>query len=105
MDISKSRLLRIFSLDHDLIREVDASGSDGIPDDGCFVELTEVETDHGNFWTIGLEAFALSRNLVDNLLEVTRYFFGPGMPEITLAEYDSYSYPTLIRRITNGWKI
>jgi len=102
MDVPKSRLLRTFSLDHDLIREVDASLSEGIPDDGCYVELTELETDHGNFWTIGLEAFALRRNLVDNLLEVTRYFFGPGMPDISLAEYDSYSYPTFIRRITSG---
>jgi len=101
-DVTKSRLLRKFSLDQEMIREVDAAGKDGFPADGCNVELTEVETDHGNFWTIGFEAFARKRNLVENLLEVARVFFGPQMPGITMAEYDSYSYPTFIRRILRG---
>jgi hypothetical protein len=101
-DITKSRLLRKFSLDQEMIREVDASGKDGFPDDGCNVEITEVETDRGNYWTIGFEAFARRKNLIENLMGVTRLFFGPRMPDIILAEYDSYSYPTFIRSILRG---
>lgn len=97
VDVKKSRTIIKYSADGEEILEMDASGTQGLPGDGCYAELTEVDINGKLFWTIGFEAFSKRKDIADNLIRTVRCFFNS--IEIHLPEEESFSYPTLLKRI------
>ena len=99
VDVIKTRTLRKYSTDGDDIQEMDASGRQGFPDDGCNVELTEITIENKSYWSIGFEAFSTKKDLTDNLLLTISLFFESYDIDLKLAEEDSISYPAFLRKI------
>ncbi len=99
IEVKKTRTIRKYSTDGEEVVEIDSSGKQGFPDDGCFVELTEIIINNNRYWSVGFEAFSEKKTLVDNLLQTVAFFFESAEVEITLSEEDSYSYPTLLGKI------
>jgi hypothetical protein len=99
IDVTKTRTIRKYSTDGEVIHEMDALGRQGFPDDGCNVELTEITIKNKSYWSIGFEAFATRKDLKDNLLQTFVLLFESYDIDFKLAEDDSFSYPTFLGKI------
>jgi hypothetical protein len=99
IDVRKKRTMRVFNTGEKEIFETDATGQSGIPDDGCYAEITEIEVAGEPYWTIGLEAFSMEKDLEDSLLRTAYYFFKSAGDKLNLPEEESCSYPAFLRKI------
>lgn len=65
--------------------------------EACNVELTEIEVDLQNWWTLGFEAFGKESNIVHDLqIAVEQSLINNPFP-IALKAADSFSYPKWLR--------
>ncbi len=60
---------------------------------GCEVELTQVEAQGQQWWTIGFEAFGPEARLQETLLFAAGHILRAHPPPLPLRATDSYSYP------------
>jgi hypothetical protein len=94
LDVTKRRWLRKYSLDTGKPTEVSATDR---PDEGCNVELTELNVGGNGWWSLGLEAFGDEDRVRTNLRLVGDVFFrshfDPDSLPIRLTTVSSCSYP------------
>jgi hypothetical protein len=64
-------------------------------ENGCSLELTNIEINGNKWWSIALEAFGEDRNLKDNL-HVTADFVFSSYDLFPLESTNSYGYPNLL---------
>jgi hypothetical protein len=69
--------------------------NDANVDNGCSLELTNVEINGNKWWSIALEAFGEDTNLKDNL-QATADFVFSNYDSLPLQAENSYSYPSLL---------
>jgi hypothetical protein len=72
-----------------------AVSNDANVDNGCSLELTNVEINGNKWWSIALEAFGEDTNLKDNL-QATADFVFSNYDSLPLQAENSYSYPSLL---------
>lgn len=72
-----------------------AVSSDVGVDNGCSLELTNIEINGNKWWSIALEAFGEDCNLKDNL-QATADFVFSSYDSFPLQANNSYSYPSLL---------
>jgi hypothetical protein len=103
--VKKKRITRKYSADSNQIREVDASGKKGFPDNGCNTELTRVEIHQKPYWSLAFGSFGKEDTLIDNLLETGRILLSEGecpfaslseSLEVSLSEENCHSYPSFL---------
>lgn len=113
VDVKKKRIIRKFSADSGQIREIDASGKDGFPDNGCNVELTRVEIHQRPYWSLAFGSFGEEDTLIDNLKETVRILLSErDCPftslseslEVSLSEEECHSYPSFLALHRNDHK-
>ena len=99
VEVTKKRWLRRFSLDGQILQEVDTTV---YPDEGCHVELTAVRVGDSDWWTIGLEGFGEMHRVRRNLSLVAEYFFEENEPPWPLDTSCSCSYPVWLNGLTES---
>jgi len=113
VDVKKKRIIRKFSADGGQIREIDASGKEGFPDNGCNVELTRVEIHQRPYWSLAFGSFGEEDTLVDNLTETVRILLSEkDCPfrnlseslEFSPSEDKCHSYPSFLALHRNDHK-
>ena len=65
-------------------------------DNGCSLELTNVEINGNKWWSVGLEAFGEDCNLKDNLYATAAFVFN-NYDSFPLQVTNSYSYPSWLK--------
>lgn len=111
--VKKKRITRKFSADNGRIREIDALGKDGFPDNGCNAELTRVEIHQRPYWTLALGSFGEKDSLVNNLIETVKILLSESecpftssseSLEVSLSEEECHSYPSFLALHKNNDK-
>lgn len=105
VEITKTRKLKkyIFSETGEI-----KEGFDNFQSNGCNLELTEMQINSSDdlkssdesissYWTLGLETYGYTDNLIQNLETAFEYLFKDDFP-INLTKKESYSYPGWIAK-------
>lgn len=91
-EVTKTRTIRKYATDGPEVREVDTAGGCGKHDDGCYVELTQLEVLNKKYWTLGFESFAGTRELSDNLFRTIDFFSRTLNNPLTFPAGRSFAY-------------
>ena len=89
----KRRLLRRFSTDHGSVQEMPVGE---LPAAGCNIDLVDLDTVDGAWWTLGFESFGPATDLRSQLHTVTTSWFDRRPPPVPLRVTSSIAYPTWI---------
>ncbi len=76
-------------------KKAEAVASDAGVDNGCSLELTDVEINGNKWWSIGLEAFGEDCDLQNNL-HITAHLVFSNYDSFPLQAENSYGYPGLL---------
>lgn len=95
--VEKRRLSRVFVLDAGQVKEADLADA---PPAGCDVELSEIETHLGRYWSVCLEAFGPDAGDLAPMLRRTAEHALAAAPPLPAAR--SLSYPEWLARIVMG---
>ena len=91
--VRKRRLLRRFSMERDTLREVPVLAD---LTSACTIELVDLDTTDGAWWTIGFESYGTDTDLGSQLHAVATAWFDGRPPPAPLRVADSIAYPTWI---------
>jgi hypothetical protein len=114
IDVKKERVVRKYSADGRSIKEVDASGRDGFPDNGCNAELTRIEIRQKPYWSLAFDSFGEKDSLVDSLVQTARILLSESECPFTrsgerlggsLSDQTSHSYPSFLALHKIGRKV
>ena len=89
----KRRLLRRFSMDQDSLQE---NPIDEPPTAGCNIDLVDLDTVDGAWWTLGFESFGQATDLRFQLGAVTTSWFDRRPPPVPFRVTSSIAYPTWV---------
>ena len=89
----KRRLLRTFSMDQDSLQETTI---DEPPTAGCNIDLVDLSTVDGAWWTLGFESFGPAIDLRSQLRAVATSWFDRRPPPVPLRVTSSIAYPTWV---------
>jgi hypothetical protein len=89
----KRRLLRRFSMDQDSLQE---KPIDEPPSAGCNIDLVDLDTADGAWWTLGFESFGPATDLRSLLHAVATSWFDRHPPPVPLRVTSSIAYPTWV---------
>ncbi|MEA5599290.1 hypothetical protein [Rivularia sp. UHCC 0363] len=90
--VAKVRFSQLYQVVANTVQPV---SSDPNVDNGCSLELTNIEVNGNKWWSIALEAFGEDSNLKDNL-QVTANFVFRNYDNFSLQAKSSYGYPSLL---------
>jgi hypothetical protein len=90
--VRKRRLMRTFITELDEITETQAGS---FPESGCNAELTFLEAEDSKWYSIGLEAFGVSRDLRGLLHSIAEFIFDEDFP-LLLTSSNSLGYAAWI---------
>ncbi len=93
--VRKVRYLQLYTV---VLKLPKAVSTDIDIDNGCSLELTNVEINGNEWWSIALEAFGRDCNLKDNLQATAAFVFN-NYDSSPLEAMDSYSYPTWLQLV------
>ncbi len=89
----KRRLLRRFSMDQDSLQE---NPIDEPPTAGCNIDLVDLDTVDGAWWTLGFESFGQATDLWSQLRAMTTSWFDRRPPPVPFRVTSSIAYPTWV---------
>lgn len=99
LEVKKARLIRHYTqTDSGKIISLDAGAMSFSPtqlevDDGCSLEITEIEILGGSWWSVGFEAFGVQESR-EVLLEAAVEYLGKMYDSPALQLQDSHGYPS-----------
>jgi hypothetical protein len=94
--VAKKRQLRRYRLAGG--EKISSVPADEFPDQGCDVELTQVQAREETWWTVGFEAFGEESTLHETLLLVTRQILAADESPTVKAQ-ESFGYPKWLQII------
>jgi len=68
---------------------------------GCITEITSIEINNQNWWSLGLEAYGEENRLLDNLILISHLVLNDNS-NLRLTLEDSLSYPGWIKQLKNN---
>ena len=102
----KRRVLRRFSMDEGFLREEPVGDP---PTTGCSIDLVDLDSADGPWWTLGFESFGHATDLRSQLLAVATSFFDRRHSPLPLRVTSSMAYPTWVAGLPRqdapqGWR-
>jgi hypothetical protein len=106
VSVSKRRWLRKYAVNGGLVRQIPLGenetplGNEGLPQEGCNFEWTEISSpEHGQWHTLGFEAFGTEKLIKENLVNVMAHVTQNGF--VDLRGSSNESYPSWLKKLTS----